>query len=225
MLGRHEVDRAQALAGVGQLRVGRVHGPRQPEVAQIGVAARQQDVAGLDVAVHQPGGVRGIERFGDLTHDLRRALGRQGAVAPQELLEVCARDIAHRDVEMAVFLARRVDGDHVRVIDRRGHARLALEAIAEGRVVGTLVGDDLDRDRPVQAQVGRRIDDAHPAAADDVLQPPASQLRARCELRHSGQYGPSPLPGDAVSPLPGGRSAKCLQKPKSCARRSPRAAS
>ena len=48
--------------------------PREAEVAEVGVVAGDQDVGGLDVAVHEPGGVRGVERRRHLRDDLRRPL-------------------------------------------------------------------------------------------------------------------------------------------------------
>ena len=68
LLGRGEVDRAQPLAGLGQLLL-RAQQPREAEVAEVGVVARDQDVGGLDVAVHEPGGVRGVERRRHLRDD------------------------------------------------------------------------------------------------------------------------------------------------------------
>ena len=97
------------------------------------MVARDQDVGRLDVAVHEPGGVRGVERVGDLGDDARGPRGLEAALAPQQPVQVGARHVAHDEVEVAVLLARRVDRDDVRVVDRRGQPRLALEALAERR--------------------------------------------------------------------------------------------
>src|SRR3712207_8358380 len=51
--------------------------------------------------------------------------------SPHDGAEVAALHVAHRDVQQAVVLARVVDGDDVRMVDRGGRARLAHEAIAE----------------------------------------------------------------------------------------------
>ena len=62
LLGRGEVGGAEPLAGLGQLLLG-AQQPGEAEVAEVGVVvAGDQDVGGLDVAVHEPGGVRGVER-------------------------------------------------------------------------------------------------------------------------------------------------------------------
>jgi hypothetical protein len=102
----------------------------------------------------------------------------------QQPVQVGPRHPAHHEVEPPVLLARLVDGDHVRVIDRRRHPRLALEALAEARVGGVLGGDQLERDRPPQRELGGAIDDAHAAAAGDRLDPAARDMSAFEDVGH-----------------------------------------
>ena len=102
----------------------------------------------------------------------------------QQRVQVGAVDVAHHEVQPAVLLARGVDRDHVRVVDRRRHARLALEALAEGGVGGAVVGDQLDRDRPPEAELGRAVDDAHPARPGDGLDPAAGELGPAWKVGH-----------------------------------------
>jgi hypothetical protein len=68
-----------------------------------------------------------------------------------------------------VDLARLVDRDHVGVVDRRRELRLALEALAEARVVRALGRDQLERHGTLQHELRRAVDDAHAAAARDLL--------------------------------------------------------
>ena len=49
----------------------------------------------------------------------------------EERLQVDAVDAGHRDVEQAALLARVVDRDDARVVERRGELRLAQEPLAE----------------------------------------------------------------------------------------------
>ena len=93
--------------------------------------AREQHVGGLDVAVHEPGGVRGVQPGGDLGDDLRRAARGQAAVALERAVQVGPRDVAHDEVQPPALLAGRVHGHEVRVVDRGGQARLEREAGAQ----------------------------------------------------------------------------------------------
>jgi hypothetical protein len=86
------------------------------------VVLREQDVGGLDVAVHEPGGVRGVEGRGDLHHDRRGLADAERPRAPQPRGEVLPADVAHDDVGHAVVLAGAVDRDDVRMLDRRRQA-------------------------------------------------------------------------------------------------------
>ena len=99
-------------------------------------------------------------------------------------MQVGPRDPAHHEVQPPVLLAGLVDGDHVRVIDRRRHPRLALEALAEVAVGGVLGRDQLERDRAPQRELGGAVDDAHPAAAGDRLDPAARDMSAFEHIGH-----------------------------------------
>ncbi len=68
-----------------------------------------------------------------------------------------------------VLLPRPVDRHDVRVVDQRGQPRLALEALAEGGIGGAIGRDQLERDRPVEVELDRPVDDAHAAAPRDRL--------------------------------------------------------
>ena len=84
--------------------------------------------------MHEAARVGGVERGGHLRADLERALERE-LLAAQSFSEVGAVDVAHREVEPSVLLARVVDRDDVRVLERGGDLHVAQEALAKGVVV------------------------------------------------------------------------------------------
>jgi hypothetical protein len=75
------------------------------------------------------------------------------------------------------------------VVDRRGQLRLALEALAEGLILGAIVGDQLDRDRSIEPPVGRSVDDAHSAAADQPVDAPVAEIAAGGQFPHEQESG------------------------------------
>jgi hypothetical protein len=83
--------------------------PGEAEVADIGVLTLgvrgDEDVAGLHVTVGEPGSVRRVERVGDLPDEVDRALRFEPAFAPQQLAQIRAFHVGHRQVQEAVLLS------------------------------------------------------------------------------------------------------------------------
>ena len=101
---------------------------RQPEVEHLhGAVGRDLDVRRLQIAVDDALLVRGFERVGDLARDRERLLNRQRA-RRQTLGERRALDQLEHEAADAVGLLEAVDRADVRMIQRRQHPRLALEA-------------------------------------------------------------------------------------------------
>ena len=188
--GARVVDRPQPAPGRRQ-RGGALGQAREPEVgqqrAQLAAAALEQDVGRLDVAVHEPGLVRGLQRVGDQRHDAGGDLRRQRAADPQLAAEVRPAHEPHRHVGQVVDDAGLVDRDHARVIERRGRARLAPEALAEAGIDGAVGGDHLQRHVPLQPEVHGVVHHAHPAAAQGRDDPVPGELRSRLEVDAHGQ--------------------------------------
>ena len=135
-----------------------------------------QYVRRLDVAVDEPLRMSSVERIRDLRDDLERPGGSQHAFTSKHHAQVCALDVAHREVEARISLARVVDRDDVRMIEARGNPRLAEKALAESLVLGVTRSEDLEGNVPVEAAVVRAVDLSHATAADQLLDPVAADL-------------------------------------------------
>ena len=112
-----------------------------------------------------PLGVRRLERVGDLDPDLEELPELEGP-APDPLGQRLALEQLHRDEVLALVLVDLVDRADAGVVERRGGARLALEALERGRVLRHLRGQELQRDVAAELRVLGLVDDAHAAAAE-----------------------------------------------------------
>jgi hypothetical protein len=91
---------------------------RQAEVGEIGVLALvEEHVGGLDVPVHQPSGVGGLQGGRDLTADRQRAGRIERSFGAKKRPEVGSLDISHREVEPIADVAGVVDRHHVRMLE------------------------------------------------------------------------------------------------------------
>ena len=89
----------------------------------------EQDVVGLEVAVHEAGGVRGREAAPRRDEDVEDLAPRAGLVG-EPALDRPARDELHRQEHLVLEHADVVHGDDVRVRQARHRLRLAQQARA-----------------------------------------------------------------------------------------------
>ncbi len=160
LLGDRDVDRGQAAAVRHHLRETEVH---HLHLAALG----DEDVAGLDVAVEDALAVRGVERVRDVDRDVDDPIDRQRAGA-EDLVQGGAVDQLHHDEAAAVMLADVVERADVGVVQRRGGARLALEALRGQRVGGGRLGQELHCDVAAEPEVLPPVDDTHAASAQPI---------------------------------------------------------
>ncbi len=187
-LGGEVVDRADDLSGAGDGGVALDLGDAEVGQQDSAVVLGEQDVAGLDVAVQDAGGVRGAQGPQHPQADAR-GLGRLDAAALLDRVgQRVALDKFHHDPGPAVVLQHVVHGDDGGVVDARRGARLG--AGAREQPVQVALGDVerggqfLDRHGPVQDLVMRTPYTAHTAAADRVGEPIAPRHELALHLIH-----------------------------------------
>ena len=151
----------------GPLGIGRQ--PGDPEVGDHRPpVAREQDVAGLHVAMDDPADMRDAERAGDVKGDPGRFAGRKAADPPQARSEVLALDQLHDQERLSVIGAGLETGNDVRVAEDGGRQRFAPETHRDVGVLDDLATEELHRDRATEFRVERPMDRRHPADADDL---------------------------------------------------------
>ena len=204
LLGRHVQRRAEHHAGLGQplgllLLAGGAQRLGDAEVHDLDevelLALQEEQVLGLDVAMHDALGMRGAQRGRGLRGDAQRALLGQLVLAREALGERFAIEVLHHHERAAVIgVADVVDVDDVLVADRARELRLLLESRDDRLALRILLEQDLHRDALADQGVSRLVDRTHPAltdlaldqvaarerGADDVLRSPRASPLARC---------------------------------------------
>lgn len=129
-----------------------------------------QDVRRFDVAVQQVAFMRDVERFGDCRDDLHHIpQGHPRWVLLDQVLGVGALDVVHRDPQPAVELAPVVHADDVRMPQRCGQLRLAVEPGAELLIARGAHREDLECIQTGKARMLGQVDLAHATGAQEPL--------------------------------------------------------
>ena len=197
-LGRPVTVRARIRHVQRQAAVRIAHARSDAVVEQLDVALRrQEDIARLDVAVHELVLFPGIRQ--GVGHRLQQFLhGGQGqrARARQIVLEVFAIEAFHDD-EIAGrgrVLRPLVDADDVFMREFARLGRFLDQQLGMGGALRQLRRQDLQRHHfaaaqlRVRGQVGRLPHLPHAARADQPLEPVAAVLRADFLARHEAQF-------------------------------------
>lgn len=118
---------------------------RDPEVRQVGVAfVVEQDVVRVDVAVYHAGAVRCLEGVAQLI-DHRHGLGGGERAVFEDGGKVPAAHETHDQIGRVRLTPIVVQRDDVWMLERRDDLCFGLETADEGRIVGEVGTDDLDR--------------------------------------------------------------------------------
>ena len=125
----------------------------------------EQQVLRLDVAVDDAPVMRELQRVAQRRHDGQRLLRREFPRA-QQMAQVHAVHKFHEQVIKSARLAEVVNGDDVRMVQRRQRLRLACEALGKLRIAHPLGREQFQRDEAVQAFLTCLVNHAHAAAAE-----------------------------------------------------------
>src|SRR5271157_3649167 len=138
----------------------------QTEVENLGVSALgHENIGGLDVAMDDARLMRGVQRLGDVNSQ-RQQQFRFQRTAADAMPQRHSIEEFHRNERPAALLVNVVDGADVGMVQRRGGASFAPEALQRLPVVSQIVGKELEGDEAAKTGVLGLIHHTHPAATE-----------------------------------------------------------
>ena len=141
----------------------------------------EEDVVRLEVAVDQPGRVRGGQAPAGGDEDVED-LAPRARLLREPALDRPTGDELHRQEHLVVDDADVVNGDDVRVLEARDRLCFTQQARPR-RVLHALPGlDQLEGDLSIELRIIRAVDDAHRAGADALDDHVTPDPGARVEL-------------------------------------------
>ena len=153
---------------------------RQPEIQNLDHSPpRDKDVGGFDVAMHDPGGMRGFQRVQDWNHDLEQFFVGKGSLG-DALLERLALHQFHHQIRPARVISDIVNRADIGVIECGDGLRLAPESFQQGLVRGHCIRQEFHGHRAAEASVARTIDLSHTALSER----PLDLVRSHCSSEH-----------------------------------------
>jgi hypothetical protein len=127
--------------------------------------------------------VGGVERVGDLRDEIQRALRLESALTLEQLAEVFALHVVHREVKSPLLLAAGERGDDMGVFEARCELRFTQETPAEALVTRQFGREQLQRDATAGRDLLGQINDAHRTFTNERLHAKAGEERAGTNLR------------------------------------------
>ena len=158
--GRHVIGRSPDLI-LRFLRLLQRH--RETKVHDLRrVRVREKNIAGLHVAVNQPGLNCGAQPHRRLDADLQHLDFRDSPLQVHEVVKGAFVHQLHGDVILAVVAPEREDLHDIGMIDRRGNLRLGFELLDVFLILAELFPQKLQGDDAVQIDIARPVNGAHP---------------------------------------------------------------
>ncbi len=136
--------------------------------------------------MHDAAAMRFVQRLHDLVRALQQLARRQATVAG-DAVQRAALDELHDDEAAALVLADFVNLADERVVERGGGQRLATQPLAGVRIVLHALRQHLDGDLALEDRVVRKVDLAHAALADEVLDTVAIREQAHLKRLPGGR--------------------------------------
>ena len=119
---------------------------------------------------------------------MRRTRAGVEPAPSRQRLQVRPVDVAHRDVENSLGVARVVDRDDVRVEQRGGRSGLADEPFAEALVLGQLRREQLEGDQFPSRRFSARYTTLMPPRPQNALDPVSGENRSDPRFGRHGHF-------------------------------------
>ena len=130
--------------------------------------------------MHDAGAVRGLQPAGDLQRQAQ-GFGQRQRPAAQALAQGDPLDQLADQQLAALHLRDLMDGEDVRMVERRDGERLAAETADALGIVRQVRRQELDGDPSLEVRIDRQVHRSHAARADllqqlEAAQPPAAEV-------------------------------------------------
>ena len=154
------------LVGIGQHLLVAFLQLGQTKVEKLHAVARQHDVAGLEISVHDAVPMRVVQGVGDPDRGAQRERQRQRAVF-QPLGEGRALDILHHQKDGRTVFTDVMKRADIRMRDAGDGASFVAEPFdPAARRVDELAREQLDGDGPIEPRIARAVDFTHSPGAE-----------------------------------------------------------
>src|ERR1700719_3456340 len=127
-------------------------------------ATHQKNICGLDIAVHDPFGVSGVETIGNLNADFEK-LRQRHRLPGDAMLQRLSLQQLHGDKWTALEFSNIVNRADIWMVERRRSPRFATESLDCLRILRSVVRKKFKRDTSAQPSVFGLVHHAHSAAA------------------------------------------------------------